>query len=166
MSFLSKLFGNAVEKAANEVLKGVTNNNKPSNSQTQPQTQTYTQPQAAPEKVPVGPSGDSWGPVMPAEENQYNFNGTYVQYFEGIFNSEFPSYSISKTQDAKATVFTFSGVSGTALVVELLPENSGRFRLRKECEANGIPYLRFYYNHDGWWNTRSYVIRRTRAAIK
>ncbi len=164
MGLLSKLLGSAVEKAANDMLKGVTNNNKPAQPQAQPQS--YSAPQAAPAQEATGPSGDSWGPVMPAEENQYNFNGTYVQYFEGIFNSEFPLYSISKTQDAKATVFTFSGVSGTALVVELLPENSGRFRLRKECEANGIPYLRFYYNHDGWWNTRSYVIRRTRAAIK
>ena len=31
--------------------------------------------------------------------------------------------------------------------------------------AQGIPYIRFYYDHEGWWNTKSYVIRRTSEAL-
>ena len=166
MGLLSKLLGSTVEKAANDMLKGVTNNNKPAQPQAQAQPQSYSAPQAAPAQEAMGPSGDSWGPVMPAEENQYNFNGTYVQYFEQIFRSEFSSYQIEKTQESKCTVFTFNDGARKALVVELLPENSGRYGLRKKCEESGTPYLRYYYNHQGWWNTRSYVIRRTRAAIK
>ena len=35
----------------------------------------------------------------------------------------------------------------------------------QECAAAAIPYLRFYHNHDGWWNTRAYVTQRVRGAL-
>jgi hypothetical protein len=41
-----------------------------------------------------------------------------------------------------------------------MSDGTQRYKLRNECRAQGIPYLRFYYDHDGWWNTRSYVTRR------
>ena len=40
-----------------------------------------------------------------------------------------------------------------------------RYRIRKECRAAGVPYLRYYYNYHGWWNTKAYVIERTGKAL-
>ena len=111
------------------------------------------------------PSGNSWGPVMPAEENQFNYKGSYIQYFEEIFRNEFPAYQIEKEKSGKITVFTFYSGGVKALVVELLNSNSGRYKLREECRRTGVPYLRYYYDHKGWWNTKSYVIERTRKAL-
>ena len=37
--------------------------------------------------------------------------------------------------------------------------------MHERGRAQGIPYLRFYYNHEGWWNTRSYVTRRIANAL-
>ena len=115
-----------------------------------------------------GPSGDSWGPVMPAEPNQFNYGGTYLDYFTGIFQTEFPEYRVARKVGASAkpvTVFTFWDGDRKALVVELMPQSSAAKKLRRDCAQQGIPYLRYYYDHEGWWNTRSYVIRRTKAAL-
>ena len=106
---------------------------------------------------------------MPPEENQYSFNGSYVEYFDKVFREEFPSYRIEHAPAPKgrrATIFTFYNAQGKALVVELMSENSVARMLRQECAAENIPYLRFYYDHQGWWNTRSYVVRRTLAALR
>ena len=64
--------------------------------------------------------------VMPAEENQYNFDGTYIQYFKSIFDSEFSQYSIDCSTDKRSgsTVFTFFSGSEKQLVVEILSEQS------------------------------------------
>lgn len=110
----------------------------------------------------------SWGTEMPAEENQYSFPGSYVDYFLSVFDEEFPEYKIA-CADGKSynpsTVITFWKGGDKALVVELLSDKSEVVRLRNACRRQGIPYLRFYYNHKGWWNTRSYVVSRTRAAL-
>ena len=59
--------------------------------------------------TPVAPtrpaSGFSWGGEMPAEENQFSFAGSYVQYFEMIFREDFPAYRVD-TQAADADRFT------------------------------------------------------------
>ena len=34
-----------------------------------------------------------WGELMPKDENQFAFKGTYKEYFEKIFREEFPEYS-------------------------------------------------------------------------
>ena len=117
----------------------------------------------------MGPSGDSWGPTMPNEPNQFNFAGSYLDYFTGIFQTEFPEYRVSRAVGTSAkpvTVFTFWNGNTKALVVELMPQSSAAKKLRRECAQLGIPYLRYYYDHEGWWNTRSYVIRRTKAALQ
>ncbi len=116
----------------------------------------------------VAASGDSWGDEMPAEENQYNFAGNYVQYFEKVLREEFPAYTV-KTDDSdrsRRTVFTLYSGMNKALVVEVMTESSSAQKLRRRCEAEGTPYVRFYFNHRGWWNTRSYVTRRVRAALR
>lgn len=112
-------------------------------------------------------SGDSWGEVMPQEENQYNYNGTYIQYFENIFDNEFSDYEYEKEEIAGTlrTVYSFYSGGRKELVLELMNERSSAKKIRNEAEREGIPYLRFYYDHDGWWNTRSYVVRRMREAL-
>ena len=114
-----------------------------------------------------GDYGFSWGPVMPAEENQYNYNGTYQEYFNDVFTSTYPSYRIEsyEAHNGRTTVFVFWEGDRKALVVELLSRKSSAYKLRSDCKAAGIPYLRFYYDYHGWWNTKEYVKQRTRIAL-
>ena len=113
------------------------------------------------------PAGTYWGPVMPQEENQYNFNGSYIAYFEQIFRTEFPEYDIEyhKEKNWHSESFTFRRGGMKALVVEILPKSSNAKLLRSRCRAEGVPYLRYYHNVEGWWNVRSYVVERTRRAL-
>ena len=39
-------------------------------------------------------------------------------------------------------------------------------QVRRDSLRAGIPYLRFYYNHEGWWNTKEYVIQRMKEKIR
>ena len=116
---------------------------------------------------PASPSGESWGEEMPAEPNQFNSGLRFDQYFEEIFRTEFSDYSVQRGdfQDGRRVVFTFMKNGRKALVVELLNQQSSAVKLRKTCLGEGTPYLRYYYDHEGWWNTRAYVIKRTRAAL-
>ena len=114
-----------------------------------------------------GESGFSWGENMPSEENQFNYPGTYVEYFRHVFSEDFPSYRLTdeSVRKGKATVITLWNGEQKALVVELMSETSSAEKIRYSCQKEGIPYLRFYYNHHGWWNTRAYVVMRTRNAL-
>ena len=105
--------------------------------------------------------GDSWGPVMPSEPNQFNSGLKYKDYFEKIFKEEFSTYQIEEFKVGWRDVgYNFIQDGQKKLVVELMGDSTQRHKLRNDCRAQGIPYLRFYYDHDGWWNTRSYVTRR------
>ena len=123
---------------------------------------------AAAEPMRLTDAGVSWGSKMPAEENQFSYPGTYLEYFAHVFKEEFPEYNITYGQKPRilGALFTFWSGTGKALVVEILPESSETVRVKKACAAQGVPYLRFYYNHHGWWNTRSYVTQRTRQALQ
>ena len=114
-----------------------------------------------------GPSGDSWGPNMPSEENQFNSGLNYMDYFTKIFEEGFGAYQIDKQnlRDGKAMLYTFSQAGVKKLVVEVISDRSNPYKYRKECRSQGIAYLRYYYDHDGWWNTKSYVTRRTANAL-
>ena len=162
MSFLSKLLGNegakALEKAGKDLISKALNGEgaQPAAARpARPAQDTYT-------AEPSNP----WD-VMPAEENQYNYNGPYTAYFAELFRAEFPGYEVlqESRNGGRATVYTFMQAGRKALVVELMSENSEANRFRTECGRAGIPYLRFYYDHQGWWNTRSYVTNRVRAAL-
>ena len=61
--------------------------------------------------------------------------------------------------------YAFTKNAERCLVVELLSEHNEVYKVRNDCREQGIPYLRFYYDHDGWWNTRAYVIERMRKAL-
>lgn len=112
-------------------------------------------------------SGCSWGERMPAEPNQHNFPGSYTEYFESIFREELPQYTVTSeaVRSGTGTVYTFLNGETKALVIELMSERCSAKALRKECQQAGVPYLRFYYDHDGWWNTRSYVVGRIKSAL-
>lgn len=109
----------------------------------------------------------SYGSVMPAVENQFSFSGSYQEYFSSIFSSEFPQYRVvsEPAYRGRATVFTFWEGDRKALVVEIISEKSSVYKLRSDCAKAGVPYLRYYYDHPGWWNTRVYVTERTRKAL-
>ena len=62
-------------------------------------------------------------------------------------------------------VYALARDGKAAVIIELMNESSEAQRMRRNCEKAGIPYLRFYYDHHGWWNTRSYVRERIRKAI-
>ena len=164
MSLLSKLLGKKAAEVAKNVLRGIPNDN---DSRPAPRPAAQPQPAYTPEPEP-SPSGFSWGERMPDEPNQYNFNGTPRQYFEQIYRAEFPGYSlaVATPKGPNYTVFTFYQGDRKALVVELLSKNGGSTKMRTQCRMSGVPYLRFYYNHYGWWNTRAYVVTRTRNTLE
>ena len=169
----TKALGNLAEsgaKALNDLAEsaGLNTGAKPE-AAAQPQpAQQPQQPAPQQHAAPAGESGDSWGDEMPAEPNQFNFGGNYVQYFESILREEFAGYAVQKDASdmCRRTVFTLSGAAGKALVIEVMTENSAAQKIRRACEKEGVPYVRFYFDHDGWWNTRSYVTRRIRAALR
>lgn len=156
---LVKQVADAAEKVASEVKDTAEKKDAPAASAPAPSAPAYTAPAAA------APSGVSWGEVMPAEENQFNFPGTPVQYFDQVFREAFPQYSIERSAKGKNVTFFFREGDRLALVVELLSQSSSVYKMRNDCRARRIPYLRYYYDHEGWWNTRSYVVERTRRAL-
>ena len=170
MSLFSKLFGGDkdAEKAAQDLLNGLFGNQGQEQApkpEEEPAASAPSAPQAqAQSDAPSGYEG------MPAEENQYNYSGSYEQYFEHVFAEDFPGVRFEKAYindyGKRRVAYTFYRDAAKVLVVELMPESSEAKKFRSECQRANIPYLRFYYDHDGWWNTRSYVTGRMRAAMK
>ena len=119
------------------------------------------------EAAGTAPAGTYWGPEKPAEENQYSYPGTYKEYFSHIFAEDFPEYQVDMETPANrnAAIYTFSQLGQTKLVVEVVGQNSKAKALRRDSLRSGIPYLRFYHNHFGWWNVRSYVAERVKNAL-
>lgn len=115
------------------------------------------------------PLGRSWGERMPDEPNQYNYPGSYKEYFEDIFRTEFAAYRVLRSENPlsrKTDIYTFYDVfDHQVLVVEVMDSGADLYKLRRDCERAGMPYLRFYHNHFGWWNARSYVVKRIRTAL-
>ena len=174
MSLFSKLFGNdkEAEQAAKDLFTTIFGNTdgQPQNAE-KPKEEQPAQPSNEPAAAAThvsGPSGFSWGEDMPNEPNQFNYPGAYWAYFEDIFRTEFPEYRVEKKDaygDAKRIVYSFYDGTRKALVVELMGQSCAAKKTRADCLSQGIPYLRYYYNHEGWWNTRAYVIQRTRGAL-
>ena len=164
---------NALNKLRNFADQALKNAADQQNNAPQPQQQGYNQPvynqqpQQTWAPAEPAPSGWSWGETMPDEENQFSFNGRYNQYFETVFREAFPEYGLNVEQPRgrDCTIFTFTQGGRVALIVEVMSQSSSAQALRRNCRANGTPYLRFYHNHEGWWNTRSYVVTRVRNAL-
>ncbi len=169
MGLFSKILGenSDAEKVAKDLIGGIIKTAQQQASSAGSGKAESGASYGAPAAAKPSPSGFSWGEEMPNEENQFNFNGTYTQYFESIFRAEFSNYRIEKTAPggSNRTVYTFYSGDRKALVTEIMSQNCSAKKLRRDCEAAGIPYLRYYYDHHGWWNTRNYVVTRTRAAL-
>jgi len=164
MGLLSKLFGDGKKDFA-PVLDALKDAAEKGVGSLLNDPDTPSGPKEAPYRKPV--SGDSWGDRMPAEENQYSFDGDYVAYFDNVLSQECASFRITREaiRDGKGTVYHIWNGDREALLVELMSERSSANRVRRDCQMKGIPYLRFYYDHPGWWNTRSYVGGRVRNAL-
>ena len=180
MGLFSKLFGKNVEEGSDEkkaldllesLFKSAQDAKKnEKKDEAKPETEAAPAAPAAAsdsyDEEEDGPSGFSWGPKMPAEPNQYNYKGTWREYFREIFTTEFSQYTLDvQEKNGRYMKFTFLKDGATALVVEILSASSEHKKVRSDCRAKGIPYLRYYFNYDGWWNTREYVITRTRNAL-
>ena len=178
MGLFSKLFGSdgkdiddALGKMKN-LAEDIIDDGQINSQQNKPSTpvegaQSLNAQRYEPSDEPDGPSGDSWGPKMPDEPNQYNSGLSYQDYFSQVFAEAFPSYQIRKEplKSGNGTVFTFYQGGSKKMVVEVLSTSASVYKLREDCRKQQIPYRRFYYNYDGWWNTRSYVIRRVKEAM-
>ena len=172
-NLFSKLFGGdkEAEETAKSLLKSIFGSQNETKPESKPENAGEPEAQQPANNESYdsdddSPSGFSWGDRMPAEENQYNFNGTYQQYFESIFASEFAAYRYEKKVNYGRVAYTFYGAAGKALTVELLPGKSESKKLRKQCQAENTSYVRFYYSHEGWWNTKEYVIQRMKEKIR
>lgn len=180
MGLFSNLFGSSgkdIDNALNKMKNlagdliddGQINDSKtqPAAPASAPAPQYNNSAQAQAQAYEEGPSGDSWGPNMPAEENQFNSGLKYQDYFTKVFTEAFPSYQIDKedVRDGRAMLFTFSQGGVKKLVVEVISQSSSPYKVRNDCKNHGIAYLRYYYDYDGWWNTKSYVTRRTSKAL-
>ncbi len=181
MGFFDKLFGNSKDgqeaKEALSFLEKLLKEKEKEKEKEKQETANKNEEAAKPAEPaapaePVyddeedGPSGFSYGPRMPAEPNQYNFPGTYLEYFKTVYAEEFPSLrqEIIK-KDSRTTVINLWDGERKALVVELISERSELKALRKKCAEQNIPYVRFYYDYHGWWNTREYVVVRSKEAM-
>lgn len=109
-----------------------------------------------------------WGDVMPHEENQYSFGGSYVDYFSKIFSEDLPEYQVTHEPTPykrPGTRFTFTRGGRVVLYVEVISDKTTAYSFAVKCRNEGIPLLNFYYDHHGWWNVRSYVIGRVRNKL-
>jgi len=166
MSFLSKLFGGAAPELSG-LLKDIADANKKNEKPSAGQTDSQPAPVQTEQMAEPSPSGWSWGEEMPDEENQYSYSGSYGDYFSHVFSEEFPDLRIERAivSSGRSEIFTLWNGGDKKLVVELLSRNSSAEKLRRDCRREGVPYLRFYYDYHGWWNTRSYVAERSRKAM-
>ena len=116
---------------------------------------------------PAEECDSDWYDHVPVEECQYNFSGTYLEYFKKVFSEDFPQYELKfdTITEWRRYAFTFLKDGNKALIVELMTEHCSANSLRKSCSQKGIPYLRFYFDHEGWWNTRAYVDKRVSEAL-
>ncbi len=110
---------------------------------------------------------DTWYDVIPKEECQYNSGMNYLDYFTKVFREEFPGYDIGleTIEEGRRYKYAFTKGGNTCLIVELMTEKSEANKFRRDTLRAGIPYLRFYFDHQGWWNTRAYIKERVSAKL-
>ena len=122
MGLFSNLLGNSgkdLDNALNKmknVADDILDDGKINNQQGQPSSHAFdAEPLRDAEPVTStfveeAESGDSWGPEMPSEPNQFNSGLKYQDYFTSVFNEAFSGYQIDKqdVRNGSAAVFTFS----------------------------------------------------------
>ena len=179
MSILSGLVNKIKKEVVDKVADAITNEALGKKPEEKPEEHPvgYVIPGGVPNGFVIGGGGnkpaaaseyeDDWYDTVPAEECQYNSGLHYLEYFSKLFREEFPEYvvSLETIEENRRYKYTFMQKTQTALVVELMTEKSEANRLRKECRQAGLPYVRFYFDHEGWWNTRKYVTERVKNAL-
>lgn len=179
MSILSGLVNKIKKEVVDKVADAITNEALGKKPEEKPEEHPvgYVIPGGVPNGYVVGGGGNTppadngyepdWYETVPAEECQYNYNGPYLDYFAKVFREEFPGYEIRREtiEEWRRYKFVFGKAGADALVVELMTEKSEANSLRKQCRQNGMPYVRFYFDHEGWWNTRKYVTERVKNAL-
>ena len=173
MGLLSNLFGGKLPDSPlldkmDQMLDKLKNEAEQAQQNAAAEAPAEAAPAAEAAEPAPAPSGLPWGgEVPPAEENSFTYQGTYLEYFEHVFREEFPEYTLDIEQynNGRRAVVRFMKDGACALVTELLNSSASVFKLRRDTLRAGIPYLRYYYDHEGWWNARSYVTERTRAAL-
>ena len=173
MGLLSKILGSGSKKAENaavDFLKSVAKKIGESTDDKKPQAAPA--PAKPAEAAPAAEAERSdmlWGEIMPKDENQFSFNGSYQEYFEGIFRSEFAdlSFELTHPQYYRSDIYSFRQAGAKVLVIELMSGKCSANKLRRDTQRSGIPYLRFYTDCSdiGWWNARTYVIGRMKEAL-
>ena len=168
MSLLSKLLGGK-KPTLSEVVDLLQNKEqKPATQPVHPGDRPKPASMASYDQGEETPIGRSWGERMPNEPNQYNYPGSYREYFEDIFSREFAAYRTVRSENPRsdrASSYTFYDGNRPVLVVELLSRRCDVNQIREGCRRSGTPYLRFYYDYEGWWNARSYVVARMRRTM-
>ena len=164
---LKNLFGDVEKKLKDAVGEGFKDGLKDNSA---PKPAAKPAAPAAPAQETVEERSDAlWGEIMPKDENQFSFNGTYKEYFEKIFTEEFPEYRflLSHPKYYSSDIYTFSQGGDKKLVIELMQKRCEAQALRRETQREGIPYLRFYTDCSdiGWWNARTYVTGKIREAL-
>ena len=167
MSLLSKLLGGK-KPSLSDVVELFQEKEKETKPAYEPAYHTQPKPVYSEPEGEETPIGRSWGERMPNEPNQYNYPGSYREYFEDIFSREFAAYRTVRSENPRsdrASSYTFYDGNRPVLVVELLSRRCDVNQIREGCRRSGTPYLRFYYDYEGWWNARSYVVNRIRNAL-
>ena len=167
MSLLSSIINKVKNEVAGKVAEAVVGEILGDKPQTGSQSTAYApsvEHKSAPSELD---EGCGYYDRIPAEECQYNYNGNYVDYFRMIFREDFAGYEAkySELDIGRRSYFTLERNGRIELVVELMTEKSEANKLRNDCKETGTPYLRFYFDHFGWWNTRTYVRERVRGAL-
>lgn len=170
MGLFDKILKEVSEKAPDLKLDELAKNVSEAVETLKSEAKEYPIPgEAAPASPTPGNCGVSWGEEMPDEPNQFNSGLSPIAYFEDIYRKEFADYELAEEAGwggaERSWIFRFRKGGEEKLVVELLPQNSSAVKLREKCRKQGLPYLRYYTDYEGWWNTRSYVIQRTKAAL-
>ena len=171
MGLLSKLLGGNLNSAVKQVMDAAEQKLKDiEKAEKKPEAAAaQAHESAAVPEIREERSDALWGEIMPKDENQFSFKGTYRAYFEDIFNAEFPAYSFMLThpQYYDSDVYSFTKGGEKKLVIELMQKKCDARKLRRDTLREGVPYLRFYTDcsDQGWWNARSYVIGKMKEAL-
>ena len=173
MGLLSKLLGNDSKKAENAALDFLKNVAKKINDSADDKKPQAAKPAAQPASAAPEPEPERadalWGEIMPKDANQFDFKGSYQEYFEDIFRSEFAdlSFDLTHPQYYNSDIYSFTKAGAKVLVIELMSRKCEANKLRRDTLRSGVPYLRFYTDCSdiGWWNARTYVVNRMKEAL-
>ena len=104
MGLLSKLLGGNLNSAVKQVMDAAEQKLKDiEKAEKKPEAAAaQAHESAAVPEIREERSDALWGEIMPKDENQFSFKGTYRAYFEDIFNAEFRRLFLHKGRRKEA----------------------------------------------------------------